>query len=129
VSNEQYLIGSYFIAAATCIGIGLLVFVLVRHSFGEITRIVPGGRLGKILRNLLWCGIVIPAAGAFFSVSFRGCGKGDYQAIISDRPYLIAKNQAQIGACLSWVCIALLVLAIIIMLVFVCNGRAEKNNG
>lgn len=127
MSNEQYLITSYFIVGAACLGLCILVYVLVRQSFDKVTQTVPGGRLGEILRRLLWCGIVLPAMGAFFSVTFRGCGKENYQSIISDRSYLIAKNQAQVEACLSWICIALLVWAIIVMLAFVCRGRKEKS--
>lgn len=128
MSNEQYLIVSYFTVGAACFGLGLLTYGLLRRSFGALTRTVPGGRLGQILRRLFLLGIILPAVAGFFSVTFRSCGKASYQSIISDRAYLVAKNQEQLKACLSNISITLLVMAIIVLLGFVTVSMKKKAN-
>ena len=83
MNNEQYLILSYFVVGAVCILLALATYALLRRSFAGLTRAIPGGRLGLVFRRLFLLGIVLPALAGFVSVTFRGCDKETYEAIIA----------------------------------------------
>ena len=125
MSNEKYLIVSYFAVGAACLGLGFLTFGLLRASFGALTRAAPGGRLGHVLRRLFLLGIVLPAMLGFLSVSFRSCSKQTYPAIVADRSYLVAKNQEQLKAGLSHIAVALLAWGVIVAMAM---AATEKRN-
>ena len=129
MSNEQYLIVSYFVVGTTCVGLGLSTFAVLRRSFVALTRAVPGGHLGQVLRRLFLIGIVLPSMTGFFSVTFRSCFKETYQDVIADRSYLVAKNQEQLSACFSYMVIALLVWALILSICFSVLRRKHKTSG
>ncbi|OGP54625.1 MAG: hypothetical protein A2Y65_03480 [Deltaproteobacteria bacterium RBG_13_52_11] len=129
MGNEQYLIVSYFVVGAGCLGLAVATYALLRRSFGALSAIAPGGRLGRILRRLFLIGIILPALFGFFSVTFRGCDRDTYEAIIKDQAYLMAKNQEQLGAALSYVAIALLVWGLIVSIGFLVLGKKKKGSG
>ena|GEM_PF-10788 len=119
MSNETYLIVSYFTVGIACLVLSLMTYALLRQSFRKVTETHPGGRLGLIFRRVFLFGITLPALAGFFSVSFRSCEKNNYQAIVADRAYLVAKNQEQLRISLQYLCIALLVWTVIIALVLI----------
>lgn len=126
MSNEHYLIVSYFAIALVCLALSIASYVLLRRSFSDLTTKAPGGRFGNILRKLFLIGIVLPALAGFFSVSFRSCQKVNYDSIVKDRSYLVAKNQEQLRVSLSYVVIALLVWGTLIAGGFLIVGTKEK---
>jgi hypothetical protein len=129
VTNEQYLVASYFLVAAACLALGLTTYVLLRRSFEGITKAIPGGKLGLIFRKLFLVGVVLPAMAGFFSVTFRSCKKETYQAVIADRSFLIAKNQEQLGACMLYICVALLLWGLLVAIWFATIGKRIENGG
>jgi hypothetical protein len=125
VGNEQYLIVSYFVVGAICFGLAVATYTLLRRSFGALSAVAPGGHLGRILRRVFLVGIIVPALFGFFSVSFRSCKKETYEAIIADQAYLVAKNQEQLSAALSYIAIALLVWGLIVSIGFLMLSKKE----
>ena len=122
MTNEQYLVISYFTVGLLSFAFALAIYLLLRHSFIAVTQAVRG-KLSIILRRLFFIGIILPALGGFFSVSFRSCSKVTYVQIIADRSYLVAKNQEQLSTSLSYVVIALLLWGLIILGAFVINKK------
>ena len=120
MTNEQYLVVSYFIVGLLSLGFALATYLWLRHSFIGVTQAV-GGKLSIVLRRLFFIGIIFPALVGFFSVSFRSCSKQTYAQIIADRSYLVAKNQEQLSTSLSHIVIALLLWGLIILGVFIIN--------
>ena len=129
MSNEHYLIVSYFAVGVACVALALATYALLRRSFAALTNAVPGGRLGRVLGKVFLLGILLPAIAGFFSVAFRSCDKETYEAIIADRSYLIAKNKEQLGTSMSHMCWALLVWGLIVAVGFVTVGKAQKKDG
>lgn len=129
MSNEQYLIVSYFAVGLACAGLAFATFKFLWQSFAALTSAIPGGRLGSVFRKLFLAGIVLASMAGFFSVSFRSCGKQSYQAIVQDRSYLVAKNQEQLGTSLSRMAAALLVWGLILAVAFLAKRRNEKARG
>jgi hypothetical protein len=74
-------------------------------------------------------GIIVPALFGFFSVSFRSCKKETYEAIIADQAYLVAKNQEQLSAVLSYIAIALLVWGLIVSIGFLVLSKKKEGGG
>jgi hypothetical protein len=120
MTNEQYLLVSYFTAGLLSFAFALATYLLLRHSFIGVTQAVRG-KLSIILRRLFFIGIILPALVGFFSVSFRSCSKETYVQIIADRSYLVAKNQEQLSTSLSYIVIALLLWGLIILGAFIIN--------
>ena len=120
MTNEQYLVVSYFTVGLLSFAFALATYLLLRHSFIGVTQAVRG-KLSIILRRLFFIGIILPALVGFFSVSFRSCSKETYVQIIADRSYLVAKNQEQLSTSLSHIVIALLLWGLIILGAFIIN--------
>lgn len=120
MTNEQYLVVSYFTVGLLSFAFALATYLLLRHSFIGVTQAVRG-KLSIILRRLFFIGIILPALVGFFSVSFRSCSKETYVQIIADRSYLVAKNLEQLSTSLSYIVIALLLWGLIILGAFIIN--------
>lgn len=114
MTNEQYLLVSYFDIGFLSLGLGLATYLWLRLSFTGVTRDVPGRRLPQILRKLFSIGIVLPALAGFFSISFRSCTHETYDQIIADRAYLVAKNRMQVSTSLFHIVLALLAWGFIV---------------
>lgn len=123
MTNEQYLVVSYFTVGLLSFAFAMAVYLLLRHSFIAVTQAVRG-KLSVILRRLFFIGIIFPALGGFFSVSFRNCSE-TYIQIIADRSYLVAKNQEQLSTSLSYIVIALLTWGLIILGAFIINKKQK----
>ena len=129
MTNEQYLTVSYFVVAAMCLVLGLATFVLLRRSFGVLTTSAPGGQIGRIFKRLFLIGLVVPALTGFFSVTFRSCGVSTYKEIVEHRSYLVAKNQEQLRATLTYLCIALLVWGLLVAIgLLAIRNRAQGSD-
>lgn len=126
MNNEQYLILSYFAIAAGSILLALVIYALLRRSLHGLSKTVFTGDLGKVLRKAFPLNLVLFALAGFFSVSLRGCNKESYESIVTDKAYLIAKNQEQIAATMLYLCKALLLFG---LLVSICLAIIIKHGG
>lgn len=128
MTNEVYLIVSYFAVGLLSFWIALAATLWLRRSFTGVVRPVPGQHFGRILRKVFSVGLILPALWGFFSVSFHSCSKETYDQIIADRAYLIEKNQEQLSAALSSVVIALLVWGLVVVgaLIIISRHRKEE---
>ena len=114
MSNEQYLIVSYFVVALLCCGLGLMAYGWLRRPFDEVMEQIVASHLARPLRRVFPFGVVFPALAGFLSVSYQQCGKPPYEQIIVNRAYLVAKNQEQLSAGMDSVAWAVLVSAILV---------------
>lgn len=130
MSNEQYLIVSYFTVGLLVLGIACLTYLLLRRSFIETTKNLPQKRFSYILKRAFPLCIIFTALAGFLSVSFRSCEKDTYNKIIEDRAYLVLKNQEQLLISLSCIVIALLVAAILMLgiLIIIKQHNMNKRN-
>jgi hypothetical protein len=125
MTNEQYLIASYFVSAALSAGLGTLVYLFLRRPFRGVADAASGKRLPSMLKRLLPCGLVFPALLGFVSVSYRGCNRTTYEEIVQNRKYLVEKNQEQISTALLSTLVAVLFWDVIVLLIlkYPHNGR------
>jgi hypothetical protein len=114
MTNDRYLIVSYFAVAALAIVFGSVTWLSLRRSFGGITQALSTGNLSRILKTMFPAGLILPAFLGFISVSYRGCGKS-YEEIVKERSYLVQINQKQISSILLWIAAALLFWDLVIL--------------
>lgn len=114
MTNDRYLIVSYFAAAALAVAFAGATWLYLRRSFGEITQPLATGNLSRMLKAMFPAGIFLPAFLGFISVSYRGCGES-YEEIVKERSYLIQKNHEQISSILLWIAAALLFWDLVIL--------------
>ena len=115
MTNERYLILSYFVVAALAVAVAWVTWLYLRRSFRGITQSLSEGNFSRILKALFPAGLFLPALLGFVSVSYYGCGMS-YEKIVKDRSYLIHKNQEQISSILLWIAGALLFWDLVIVL-------------
>ncbi|SRR5258706_6171219 len=115
MTNERYLIVSYFLVAALSAGVGAAVYLFLRRPFDGVADVARGKRLSSLLKKLLPCGLLFPALLGFVSVSYRGCNK-TYDQIVESRRYLVQKNQEQISSVLLYTLGAVLFWDVIVLL-------------
>ena len=114
MTNDRYLIVSYFAVAALAITIAGATWLYLRRSFRGITQALSSGNLSRILKAMFPAGLFLPAFLGFASVSYRGCGKS-YEEIVKERSYLVQINQEQISSILLWTAAALLFWDLVIL--------------
>lgn len=129
MTNERYLITSYFVGAALSVGLGTMVYLFLRRPFGGVADAVSGKRFSSLLKRLLPCGLLFPALLGFVSVSYHGCNRGTYEEIVQNRNYLVQKNQEQISSVLLYILVAVVFWNVIVVLIlkYARDGRNEPH--
>jgi hypothetical protein len=128
MTNERYLIVSYFACATLSAGLGALVYFFLRRPFGSVAAAGSGRHLPSILKRLFPCGLVLPALLGFVSVSYWSCDRTTYENIVQSRSYLVGRNQAQISSVLFFLVVAILFWDVVVLLIqkYAQSGRNES---
>jgi hypothetical protein len=115
MTNDQYLIVSYFVVAVLAVAFAGAAWFYLRRPFGRTIQALSTGNLSRMLKAMFPAGLFLPAFLGFVSVSYHACGKS-YEEIVKERSYLIQKNQEQISSILLWIVAALLFWDFVILL-------------
>jgi hypothetical protein len=127
MTNDRYLIVSYFLGAASSGALGTLVYLFLRRPFGNLADAASSKRLPSILKRLFPVGLVFPALLGFVSVFYMSCSQNTYDQVIQDRKYLVERNQQQISLALLFILVAVLLWDLIIL--FVLKSAQPGKNG
>jgi hypothetical protein len=127
MTNEQYLIVSYFAVAALAIACAGATWLYLRRSFGGTTQTLSDN-LSRVLKAMFSAGLLLPALLGFVSVSYRGCAKS-YEDIVKERSYLVQKNQEQISSILLWIAAAILFWDLVIFLALRFGRASSQHSG
>lgn len=114
MTNEQFLIVSYFLVAGVSLLIGLGTYVWLRAPLRELATTLPWENIRALLKRLFPVGLLFPALLGFISVNYRGCPAKEYDQIVADRSYMIGKSREQIGASFTHVVWAIAAWCLII---------------
>jgi len=128
LTNEQYLIVSYFVCAALSLAAGILVYLYLRRPFAAVAAAASGKHLPTILKRLFPCGFVFPALLGFLSVSYQSCHRVTYAEIVESRDYLVSKNHEQISAILFYIVVAVLFWNLIGLLILRSAQHGKKEH-
>ena len=129
MSNEEYLITSYFVVGAFSIVVASLTYLWLRPTIHDLSQKLSGKYLSRILKKTLPLSLFFPALLGFCSVTFRSCSKDTYKEIIADRAYLVAKNQEQLSMTLFYVSVGVIILGLFVFGVLIVNDYRYRNNG
>ena len=130
MTNENYLIVSYFIIFNISLGLGIITYKILKNPIMNITR---NNKLGKIIKRIFPFGIIFPAIIGFFSVSFKSCDVDTYQKVIQNKSYIIEKNKEQLSETFHYIVIALSIWLFIVMIYWfyrrkITNSEKEEYN-
>jgi len=115
MSNEQYLVVSYFSVGVLSTVIAMAAYAYLRRPLDRLARSFPNRNLASVLKKLFPAGLVLPALAGFLSVTYRSCGES-YSSIIASRSYLVGKNQEQLSAICFFLVLAVLGWGVVILL-------------
>jgi len=107
--------------------VAVACFLLLRRSFTQLTQLGSKAQLARILRGSFPIGLVLPVLAGLLSVQFVSCTHESYGAVVADLPYMMRKNQEQLGASLNYLLIALAVWALIGLGVAVLGRRRVRD--
>jgi hypothetical protein len=128
MSNEQYLIVSYFFVGVLSVVIAMAAYACLRRPLAGLARALPNRHLASVLKKIFPAGLVLPALAGFLSVSYQSCHQS-YQSIIADRSYLVGKNQEQLSAICFFLMLAILALGIVVLLSLVAQPKEPGPGG
>jgi hypothetical protein len=128
MTNDRYLVVSYFAVAMLAIVLAGGTWLYLRRSLGGIAEALSKGSFSRILKPMFPAGLFLPAILGFVSVSYRACGKS-YEEIVKERTYLIQMNQKQISSILLWIVGAFLFWDLVILLALRFSRSSGQASG
>jgi hypothetical protein len=126
MTNEHYLIASYFLAGLVSLGLGVAAYRVLRRPFRAIAEAVAGNVRSALLKRTLALSMIMAAVLGFVSVSYRGCGMS-YQEIVKDRAYLVQKNREQLQSASNWIVYAVFAWGVVVVMCLVV-ARAKDSS-
>jgi hypothetical protein len=125
MTNETYLIVSYFVAGLVCLALALIAYLWLRRPVNGIADMLPNRNWGRLLRKCFPFTTILFAFSTFLSVDYYGgCGKKPYKEIIENRSYLVDKNKEQVSQTLAAITLVVFLWGIIVLLGLVSVSRA-----
>ena len=124
MSDERYLIVTYFLTGCVSLLIGLAAFLWLRRPIGQIA-VVRYRALGEVIHRFFPASTLLIAVAAFASVSYYACGTRDYHQIVSDRPYIRSMERAQISASFEWLAWLAIFWGVVILLYLLAIRRRD----
>ncbi len=106
MSNEAYLIVSYFGAGVICLGLVLAAYFWLRRPIQGVADSLPQKNWRQIIRRGFPLSTILFVLSGCLSVSYYGCGHeeyGNYNEILNDRSYITKKNAEQLSKALEGV--------------------------
>jgi len=130
MSNEHYLIVSYFLFGLVSLGLGVAAYLVLRRSFAAIADAVAGRFRSSILKRTLAVSMTLAAVLGFLSVSYtqRGCSTYNYEQVIEDRSYLVQVNQQQLQRSSDWIVYAVFASGVVVLICLVVLRRKEESS-
>ena len=126
MTNEHYLIVSYFVVALVSLGLGAAAYHVLRRPFTVIGETVPGKSHLSLWKRTLAASMTMAAVSGFLSVSYQGCGKS-YAEIVKDRSYLVQANREQLQAASDWIVYALFAWCLVVLICLAVVRRKDLN--
>ena len=125
MSNERYLIVSYFTFALLCLGLGLLVYFILRGPFERVAELIVGNGRRTFLKRALVLSMTTAALLGFLGVSYTQQGCTKYEQVIKERAYLVDRNVEQVQSATSWIVWTLLLWCVVVAIALAAT-RKEK---
>lgn len=125
MTNERYLIVSYFAAAGAGVLLALVTaFVLsapLAKALGHVAR-----PLAAVFRRFLPSWLILAVLLGFLSVTYYDCSHETYQKIVADRRHLVQKSFEQGSSMTQYLATALAAYGLVLGLSLLGGVRAKR---
>ena len=125
MSNEHYLIVSYFVVGLVSLCLGVVVYRVLRSPFAAIAEAVIGRLRSRVLTRALGVCMTLAAVLGFLSVSYTERGCVSYDQIVKNRDYLVRANQEQLQRTGDWI-VAAAFLWCVVVLILLARGTQRS---
>jgi len=102
MSNERYLVVSYFVFAALCLGLGVVAYSILRKPFERLSDATVGSR-GAMLKRALAFSMAAAGVLGFFAFSYTQKGCVSYEQVTRNRDFLVEANVKQVQGAADWI--------------------------
>jgi uncharacterized MnhB-related membrane protein len=128
MSNDRYLIVSYFLFAFVSVCLGGLAYRALRVPFVAIAERVVGRLHSSILKRALAASMTMAAVLGFLSFSYTQKGCINYEQVVKDREYLVQANREQLQGVGNWIAGAALGWGVVVAICLVAMRSREENS-
>ena len=124
MSNERYLIISYFVLAVVCLALGVFVRQILRKPFAAVVDATVGTR-SHLVKKALTVTLTVAGVLGFLGYSYNQKGCISYEQVIQNRQTLVDANVHQVQGASYW--IALTVIAWGVVVVIFLKALQKRN--
>ncbi|MGO9865487.1 MAG: hypothetical protein ACLPLR_17905 [Terriglobales bacterium] len=128
MSNEHYLIVSYFLVGLVSLCLGVAVYRVLRAPFATIAEAVAGRLRSRVLTRALGAFMTLAAVLGFLSVTYTEKGCRSYEEVVKDRAYLVQANQHQLQRTGDWIVSAVFVWCAVVLICLLTLRRPTANH-
>ncbi len=114
MSNERYLIVSYFFSAVVCLGTGVAAYRILRRPFAAIADAAVGSR-SPVLKRALAASMTVAALLGFLGYSYNQKGCVSYEQVVKNRDLLIDANVRQVRGATVWIVWTVLAWGVVVV--------------
>ena len=125
MTNEHYLVVSYFAAAGAGVVAAVAVALVLRKPLRKALAacVAP---LAPIVRRSLPAWLVLAVLLGFLSVTYFDCGHDSYEKIVADREHLVSKTCEQGSAMSLYVAVGLVLFSLVVGLCVFAHARRRR---
>jgi hypothetical protein len=127
MSNERYLIVSYFALAIFCFGLGLLVYYILRRPFERVADSIVGNARQTWLKRTMVLSMTAASVLGFLGVSYNQQGCTKYEQVIKERAYLVDRNIGQVQNATAWIVWTLLLWCVVIGVALAATRKQKSD--
>lgn len=127
MSNEHYLIVSYFLVGLVSVCLGIAVYRVLRAPFAAIAEAATGRLRSRVLTRALGVFMTLAAVLGFLSVSYTERSCMSYEQIVKNRDYLVQINQRQLQRTGDWIVSAVFLWCVVVLICVVALHSTQAN--
>lgn len=127
MSNEHYLIVSYFLAGLVSLCLGIAVYRVLRRPFAAIAEAATGRLRSRVLTRVLGFCMTLAAVLGFLSVSYNQRGCVSYEQVIKNRYFLVQNSKEQLQGTAEWIVSAVFLWCIVVLICLVALRTTHAN--
>jgi len=125
MSNDSYLLVSYFVFAAVCLGLGILIHQILRKPFAAIADALTGKSRSLLLKRVLMLSLTTASVLGFLGVSYNNQGCMTYEQVVKERSYLVDRNFEQVQDASVWIVCTVLAWGVVLV---ICLKSLQKRS-
>ena len=114
MSNERYLIVSYFAFALVCLGLGILVYYILQRPFETIADTIMGKVRSGLWKRMLMLSMTAAGVLGFLGYSYTNNGCVSYAQVIKSREALVDANMQQLHGAVVWIAWTVLAWGVVV---------------